>query len=68
MEESSKERSYTYKFFQIFAWNDMIAAFKTFVNNDVLPHSYKLIDVGLTCTAKTEKENDAIGYCIYDKN
>ncbi len=46
----------------------MITAFKRFVNEEVLAQHCELIDVGLTVTAKTARENDAVGYIIYDKN
>jgi hypothetical protein len=63
-----KKRDLTYKFFQIYAWNDMIAAFKRFLNDEVLAHHFELVDVGLSVSAKTARENDALGYIIYDKN
>jgi hypothetical protein len=65
---SYKKRDLTYKFFQIYAWNDMIAAFKRFLNEEVLVHHFELVDVGLSVSAKTARENDALGYIIYDKN
>jgi len=46
----------------------MIAAFKRFLNEEVLPHHYELVDVGLSVSAKTPRENDTLGYVIYDKN
>ena len=63
-----KRRDLTYKFFQVYAWNDMIAGLKRFLNEDVLAHHYELVDVGLSVSAKTANENEALGYIIYDKN
>ncbi len=46
----------------------MIAAFERFLNEEVLAHHFELVDVGLSTSAKTPRENDALGYIIYDTN